>query len=272
MECPSCEAKIEGDWLICPSCGLDLVPVNYTLLKLNSEKVIDTQAFEKSIILDAERNKNKINNKRYFFVALAFSMILAAGFWLPSSKAKSTASTSIPIKMLDSTNTPIPKITFTPRPSPTYPPLPEFSVRYFDEEKDGNLKNFWSESFIPDFSWATFPGEYFWELTYLSDTPILIYNGWCALDRDTLEKNLAVSKFVFVVDGYEITESLEMSDDTAQMLGKEWVCRNYLGVVENLDKGKHSIIYSHIVYQALNDGLDNYNVGSYAYNFTINIP
>lgn len=287
MKCPNCHATIEHNWLICPSCGSDISPLQDNLssfipLELRVAKERELQSYTNSSIPSVNQlNGNKLNNNKFFiikmvllfiFIMITFFVALISGSGLLKTATSNNTYKSTLTRTPSPTNTPKLVKTSTPNPSPTYPPMPNFIIRSFDQGKDENLMAFWSEDFIPDFSWPTIPGEYFWELTYLSDTPIMIYDGWCALDSKILDQNLAQMKFIFVLDGLDITDSLEISDGTAQMFDKEWVCNNYTGVVENLNKGKHNVVYSHIILQFLNDGLDNYSKGDYIYNFTINIP
>ncbi len=283
MNCENCNAQIEDGWLLCPSCGMDLSLLESENYATTPKPALTVGKLPSEIVNKNADSPPPVSIGFLFFWGLVCLSVLAGILFLFKKEYFSKTSILTPnatnkpliTKQPDRTPSPtIPLITKQPSrtPSPTIPPLPTFTVRSYNDSTDGDLDVFWSNDYISNFSWHSSPGEYLWRLTYKANTPLLVNIGWCSLSQEILTQNLEVIKVNLIFDGYDITNRLDIIDGGSQMSGLDWVCKSYLGVIENISSGSHKLVYSQIFSQSLNDGMYDFEKGSYVEVFHITIP
>jgi pSer/pThr/pTyr-binding forkhead associated (FHA) protein len=92
--------------------------------------------------------------------------------------------------------------------------------------------------------------------------------GWCALDEVTLNENMAIIQLASEFDGVEISPEYTVEED---VVSTEMVCRYYRTVVEDLEPGTYSYVWSTSYDEPIFDGWDTYDPEVYIREYTIEI-
>jgi serine/threonine protein kinase len=105
------------------------------------------------------------------------------------------------------------------------------------------------------------------------DVPLVWSSGWCAVNDQTLQQNLARINFVFKADGYEVPlERLAANtyEATASNM-KGWKCQEYLTVLRDWKPGTYKLVETINFLSAINDGQDAFDPGRMIRQYTVTI-
>ena len=156
--------------------------------------------------------------------------------------------------------------TWTPSPMPTRTPFPPFTVRPYDADRDQNTECVICR--VEGWEGRKVPGSYSWNVTFPTNTSALLALGWCAVDKQTLVSNWPSMQYELIIDNYQIDLNSLMFRESQQ---SDRVCYSYLGVLEMWSRGRHTYVWIHHVYQAVNDGWDTYQAGDYIFKFIVDV-
>ena len=107
-----------------------------------------------------------------------------------------------------------------------------------------------------------------WPVSVTSQQPVLIIEGWCTADKQTLDQNYQHITYLLSVDGKDVpVNSLYLLDHQAT----DMFCRSYLGIVRQWPAGAHTITTTMRLDEAINDGWDDYMAGDYTDEFRITV-
>ena len=152
----------------------------------------------------------------------------------------------------------------TRKPTPTTASAIPFSVRPYDADRDSGLESLVERA--ADFTSATEPGLYQWQVTFPAGAPALISMGWCAVDRGTLDDNWSHWAYELWIDGFPIELSqLALTISRSD----ELFCRGYEGVVTGWDREAHFVQWTRRVNREINDGMRSYPAGDYVLRFDV---
>ncbi|NPV55793.1 MAG: serine/threonine protein kinase [Anaerolineae bacterium] len=114
------------------------------------------------------------------------------------------------------------------------------------------------------------PGYYLDRARGRNDQAIILSLGWCATTVEILNDNWTKMAYRLTIDGREIdlaTQAYLNSWD-----GSIGPCYGRNMLVSNWSSGEHSIIWTHIIMEDLNDGQDAYRAGDYIMETLLSIP
>jgi hypothetical protein len=101
--------------------------------------------------------------------------------------------------------------------------------------------------------------------------PLRVGNGWCAIDQETLEENLANIEFAFVLNGQQIPESNMVQYEYSSDDG--WACATIYSIIDNWTSGEHIVSQDMNVLSTINDGENEYQPGLLAWlDFIVTLP
>ncbi len=168
--------------------------------------------------------------------------------------------------LISPTPEPTPAIIPTEGPVITDDQSASFSIRLYDPVHDVSLVS------------LTLDSEYLEELsseevsiyrnTFHYGSTGLLNMGWCALDEVTLNENMAIIQLASEFDGVEISTEYIVEED---VVNAEMACRYYRTVVEDLEPGTYSYVWSTSYDEPVFDGWDTYDPGGYIREYTIEI-
>jgi len=114
----------------------------------------------------------------------------------------------------------------------------------------------------------TEPGIMTWPVRVNSQKPVLVIEGWCTADTQTLNQNYLHITFLLEVDGKNVpVNSLYLLDHEAT----DMFCRSYLGIIWQWPAGEHLITTTMRLDAGINDGWDDYMAGDYTDKFRITV-
>ena len=114
----------------------------------------------------------------------------------------------------------------------------------------------------------TAPETMTWPVSVNSQEPVLIIEGWCTADKQTLNQNFQHITFLLEVDSKDVpVNSLYLLDHEQT----DMFCRSYLGIIWQWPAGEHTISNTMHLDEAINDGWDDYMAGDYIDVFKITV-
>jgi len=111
------------------------------------------------------------------------------------------------------------------------------------------------------------PGHYKWQVQFLAGKDVLVSLAWCTADRQTLEGNWLHMSYHLMIDG----QVIDLEDLSTEWEGSDRVCRGYSGLAKGWERGPHSYVWTHSIYQPIHDGWDLYPAGDYVMEFEIDV-
>ncbi len=180
---------------------------------------------------------------------------ISSSTWTPRSSPTRTstieptiAKTSIPTLSI----TLIPAAEGTPDPSDHFEYLGELATDWEDGEPYS-------------------PGYYIYHANGDPDIPIIVSMGWCATTQSILDKNWPMMGYELTIDGISIDLEEEMGfrSWTAPDIGP---CYGYAGLTTGWSRGEYHVIWTHTIYQLINDGSSDYEAGDYVMDIMLTIP
>lgn len=181
--------------------------------------------------------------------------------------------TPLPTATATYTLTPLPTATstFTLTPSVTPTPLPPLAISacaYSEDCPNAKMIN----SFLPDGQSVEYNQAYVLTIPY--DADIRFRHSWCAIDRYTLDQNLAHYQFTFTINGTSYVDSLAktyITQTSASDPNVTYPCLSMGVVLTGWKIGKvHSITIGGKVTDNIFDGWDNYTPGSNLITYFLN--
>lgn len=152
----------------------------------------------------------------------------------------------------------------------TAPPLAtidsHFTIRAYDEQRDRYVESVISK--ISNWEGNKTPGHSRWQVNFPDGEPALISMGWCAVDRRTLDENWKKMEYELKIDGENIPLARLKKMDWSE---SDRICYGYSGILTDWDVGRHSYIWTHRIFETLNDGWDIYPAGDYIMDFAVTI-
>jgi len=114
----------------------------------------------------------------------------------------------------------------------------------------------------------TAPGTMTWPVSVNRQEQVLIIEGWCTADTQTLDQNFQHITYLLEVDGRDVpVNSLYLLDHEQT----DMFCRSYLGIIRQWPAGEHTISTTMHLDEAINDGWDDYMAGDYTDEFRITV-
>lgn len=143
------------------------------------------------------------------------------------------------------------------------------AVHPYNEMKDEDVICVTCE--IANWKAPTSPSQETWLVDLPAGKPALLQTGWCATDQETLDENWRNMHYSLTVDGHEIEEhDLHQRRETLSFR-EGGVCYFIAGVVDNWESGSHVYVWSHRIYEDVDDGWNTYEAGEYIMEFEVDI-
>lgn len=152
----------------------------------------------------------------------------------------------------------------------TAPPLAtidsHYTLRPYDPQRDNYAVSVIGK--VPNWEGSKKPGHSRWQVNFPSNDAALIAMGWCTTDRQTLDDNWGKMEYALSIDGRNIPlNQLKLTEWSE----RDRVCYGYSGVLTDWGIGKHSYIWTHHIFETLNDGWDTYIAGDYIMDFAVTV-
>jgi hypothetical protein len=125
------------------------------------------------------------------------------------------------------------------------------------------------QDLVPNWQSPTGPGTTTWNVTVNSNQPVLLFEGWCASQKTTLDQNFQHMKYLFEVDGKSLsTDKLNQQDQQTPTQA----CRDFTGIIRSWPQGSHTIKITLHMDAKINDGWSDYPAGDYVEIYNIIVP
>lgn len=139
-------------------------------------------------------------------------------------------------------------------------------IRAYDEATDADLDHLtgtaeWDKE-------SSRPGYAYYAGTWIEGEPAVISTGWCADDKERMDESFLHIRFELLLDGKEIpVDDLRFSLSE----GDNFVCHEYVGVVEGLSAGEHILVDTWHFDAEVTDGQMMYGPGPETAEFSIQV-
>ena len=125
-----------------------------------------------------------------------------------------------------------------------------------------------------DYDWenAYSPGHHTYHAIGDPDVPIVVSLGWCSTTQIILDENWSKMGYELTIDGFSIDLEKEMAFRSWTIPPEIGPCYGYFGLTKGWRRGEHYIIWTHTIYQSINDGVSDFKAGDYVMETILNIP
>lgn len=141
-----------------------------------------------------------------------------------------------------------------------------YQVRPYDPAIDGSLLRLSSETeFEQD---ESSEGHAVYLGFFPIDTPGLLVMGWCAIDEQTLENNMAYIRMEGTIDSITIPPEMWTVENSQE---EGMYCQYFRAVVEDLESGTHKFLWSTSYDIPIFDGWETSQPGTYLKEYIVEI-
>jgi hypothetical protein len=141
-----------------------------------------------------------------------------------------------------------------------------YRIRVYNPGTDASLAGFTSNAeYLLDRSGSEYR---VYEGYFPAGTPGILIMGWCSIDQETLNENMAGIQMEGTFDGAPIPQNIWTQEDIQH---EDMACRYFRVVVEDLSPGSHQFLWSTSYQNPVFDGWDSFPPGNYLREYTLEV-